>query len=251
MGGHGKIRGSIGVFIGILLFPVFAQLTAGQETNQTTIKKSEDFQRKKWSLQFKIDENFTLSAFQGALISCQRQLSDRSALRLGFGSVSSDFHNDGENTIFENNQNRIDGDNNRDGNSIRLNTALLYIRHLNPRSKVSAYYGIGPNLAWMLEDVKTTSRDYDDSGHVVRTDRYISHRAFFNAGILNVLGVEWFLSKNISLTAEYGLLFIYYWGNTKSIHQYIDTAIEEETNYKSSGFSIDNAPVKFGLSAYF
>jgi len=251
MSGYRKIRGSIGLFIGVLLFPVFAQIAAGQADNQNNIKKSEDFERKKWSLQFKIDENFTLSAFQGALISCQRQVSERSALRLGVGVVSSDFHNDGENTISENNLSQIDGDNTRDGNSIRLNTSLLYIHHLNPHSKISAYYGIGPNLVWMWEDVKTTSRGYDDSGHTTSTDRYKSHDTFFDAGILSVLGIEWFLSKSISLTAEYGLIFNYYWGNTKSTHQYVNTSIEEEMKYKSSGFSIDNAPVKFGLSAYF
>jgi hypothetical protein len=251
MNGFAKIRGSIGLFIGILLIPVFAQIAAAQETNQTAQKKSEDFQRKKWSLQFKIGDNFTLSSFQGALISCQRQVSDRSAIRLGVGINLSDDHRDYDRNEFDTNSYNRDSEENIDSDSKYINTSLLYTRYAHPESNLTAFYGFGPNLEFEWYNAEDEHIGYDVSGNVTSKSKQKIDIDNIDIGIIGALGFEWFLSKSISLTAEYGLLLKYYWDKRKSRTENVFSSYGTETEFKSNGFAIDATSVKFGLSAYF
>ena len=181
-----------------------------------------------WSMQFRVANNFTLSSFEGALISAKKHLSDKTALRFG---VSANFKHYNDEYVAEYDQKRTDS-------RVSLGLKFQLIKYISPKSKLSFYYGLGPNIEYSRNKLEY---EYNDTTH---EDRYTYNRTL-GIGLLFTWGLEWFFTENLSLMAEYGGGVEYSHGIKEDYHN--DILGENDTDI----FEFFSNNVNFGLSVYF
>ncbi|MBL7960720.1 hypothetical protein JNL27_10835 [bacterium] len=215
-----------------LIFFVISQLLAQDDKATTAL------QNKHWALQFHIGSNFSLSSFQGSLISLKRQFSEHSAFRFGVSFGSNISNLDGESRIFP--VDTIQSKNKTNSNGLTVGIVTQYIRYSPIDENIVAYYGAGPNLSIMHSKYDTESLNNDQT---TRTNSW-------GAGLNGVFGVEWFVKKNLSLSAEYAGSIDYNFSHQKNTSKYIGgpTYINESNSH---GFNFGSNYVNFGLSVYF
>jgi opacity protein-like surface antigen len=183
-----------------------------------------------WALQFRVSENFTLSTFEGSVVSLKRHYSPSTALRLG---VSLALRSSDETSGFSN----PDTVNSRDlsDDTYQLGFALHYLHYTNPGSRVTPFLGAGPAVSFNHSKRSTTVSD------VEATQSY----KYWSAGLSGVLGVEWFPSSSVGIHAEYGLSAKY----TKQTNDAEYMGQKEDRDGHS--WSLTGSSVLFGLSVYF
>jgi len=187
-----------------------------------------------WALQFQIDDNFNLGAFQGAIVSAKRHRSDRSAFRVGLGlSVEVDDVNS--------TTSRMDSVRNtetRDESSQFVRLDLQYIRYSNPKAPVKFLFGCGPLVSFSNADHEMTR----EIGSIK------SESTSWTAGVSGLVGVEWFAASRISFHAEYGIELLYRWTNSSSE---TSTANPTRSEHTMSMGDLRARGVLFGVSGYF
>lgn len=180
-------------------------------------------------------DNFTLGAFEGSILSAKRQLSESRALRLGLGVSAGRSTLDSEDSSIDENSN----------NQQALSADVQYLIYPMDEGTIRVFYGGGPTFGFARnhnEREIETSRTLRE-----RTDRR------YEVGVTGVLGAEWFVKENISLTAEYGV---------QAEYDRIDQTIEQESidldqppvtveDEQRSSFSFGPRPVRLGVSVYF
>jgi opacity protein-like surface antigen len=172
-----------------------------------------------------VADNFQLSSFRGALLSVKHQVSPRSAWRLG---AEVDFSDQNQSTRADTLLNESDA------TLTSLGVTFEYLRYTSPVSRTKVYFGGGLGAGYGRAS----------TGRLFPTTH--SNTTWSWSGSLNgLLGVEWFMTGNLSLSGEYGLSIRY---RKEKNTQENDSAIQ--TGERST-FSISDRGVLFGLSAYF
>lgn len=211
--------------------------------------------RGSWSLQFRISNNFTLSSFEGALISAKRHLSNNSAIRFGLslsgstGDISTD-----------NIASRIDSltndtsNNSSDGElsdiSVGATTQIMF--YTTSDKKIDFYFGVGPDLSYTR-----SKRDYDlqyiQQDDPIRNGKDTDYSRTWTFGLLGSWGVEYFVTQKLSLMAEYGAGLGYYSRYRESKRtQFIDERTQTTLRTEEENrFRFYSSNVNFGLSVYF
>jgi hypothetical protein len=218
----------------------YAQTNEPQKTNaENSLVKGA------WALQFQINNNFSLSSFQGSTLSAKRHFSDKKAVRFGV-SLSGSFSD----------QDQISGapgtvgpkaelDENSQG--IGINTQ--FVIYPSPDKSVNFFFGAGPVLQFSRSSQTSTS-----SNNSLTTRNKIKFTAW-SRGITGILGVEWFAIRNISFIAEYGSTLGYNsTSQTDTVEQKTDTSgyiVTNELKRNSKGLQLGPGLVKFGVSVYF
>ena len=192
--------------------------------------------RGKYALQFQIASNFQLASFNGATISGKYTLPDGNALRAGLSingnSTSSDV-NQNTNPIY----NTPEYNRKSSSSSYGITLIAQYLLYNPVINDVSFYYGGGP-LAGISynknNNTGTSSNNYEDITNG------------WTLGVTLVCGVDWFISKRLSISAEYGLVASY----SKTINNTLNATPQwtQQTNY---GYQFGGNNVKLGLSIYF
>lgn len=204
-----------------------------------------------WALQFQISQNFTLSDFQGSVLSLKKHLSAKTAIRLGIGIdiQTSDENNEFRRFLADTLSVSSNTDDNKDTHSINLATQFLYYPSSNNRIK--PYWGAGPFIQY--GHFKRDKNGQND----LTMDRFVENRdrSDWEFGVSTLIGVEWFVTSKISLLAEYGISFAHFAIDTREVTRQIpnDPALAElrtENQNNSDGFIIRALPVRFGLSVY-
>lgn len=230
-----------------------------------------------WALQFRVAPNFTLTSFQGGIISAQYQLTKRHALRLGLsGNVRFDDEDGTErsreetdilaqperNTFAEQNETV---DRRLEGYSLGLETQL--IRYLPNDTAIKPYWGYGPMVNYSYSESRT-SRESENPREVnernetsLSTTLQRQERRTWAWGAQGVFGVEWFMHSQISLLAEYRLRAEYVVFRTERTSS---TSQEDRRNderfvrltqrtdtLRTNGWRIAGEAVRFGVSVYF
>jgi hypothetical protein len=190
----------------------------------------------KFALQFQINRDFQLSDFQGSTLSGKYHFSARDAVRLGlmveFGDSDMETSSNLLDTI---NVNTSNIDNSSFG--ITLNTQ--YIRYIKATDDISFFAGGGPFISY-----STTS----SNGELMRKDPFEKYKRTndsYSFGVDLLLGIEWWFHKYISLSAEYGMKFIY--RSRESIAEQGVLRQETTENY----FRITANSINFGITVYF
>jgi opacity protein-like surface antigen len=201
------------------------------------------------ALQFQIDNNFHLSSFDGTTISLTKQKSPNSAIRIGL-SISGSLSNSDQNDDDQTNTRRITvGDRNDNNISVNLNALCLRYRTATNGS-INPYVGIGPTIGFSRNKTEASGTTYYTDATIESTSS--DRRYTLTGGIASAVGVEWFVSKSLSLTAEYGVQLVYVYTDRDSSSR--STRItEDSTSVNSSDgatisreFALDSRPVKFG-----
>jgi opacity protein-like surface antigen len=197
------------------------------------------------ALQFQIGSNFTLTSFQGAALSYKHHLKPLRAVRVGSELSLSKSNFDltevdsvGE-TLSKSDQTRY---------YVRFNTQLIW--YSESHSGISFFYGVGPFLGF---------------GKSEKKDEWVSHypghsrtnldetKTGWSLGLTGLVGVEWFVSKSISLHAEYRISL----GYSREKREYNRTTISQTGKSYITGNEtikfrqLSSDGVRFGLSVYF
>jgi len=210
---------TMGIVIALLLSLLYAQAYT-QDNTKDQPERRNSLIGGSWSMQFKFMQDFTLTDFEGALISAKRHFTDKSALRFGL-DLGFYFENIHEST-------------DRDKNWFDMSFTALYVYYTSPNAPINFYLGFGPKISY-----GRTKTVYDDD------DATYDYYRNWAIGVVGVWGVEWFVTKRISLICEYGAGLLY------------NSAINEKQRsggnsaIKTHRFQLFSDSVDFGVSVYF
>ena len=216
---------------------------------QSPLAKENSLKNGKWALQFEIDRDFDLAAFQGTTLSIKRQTADNRAYRLGltifldFGDGEISRTGDGYPYV----PTRYPGD--RDFNTRRIDINFQRIFYTDNSAPVNLFFGVGPTASFYHTKDEIDVRNA--SGTLIDFQENIANASSLGASA--ILGVEWFFTKDLSLLGEYGTSFTYAYSVRRQQRRYVSTSTSYSfyNHEETSSFKISSANVKFGLSVYF
>lgn len=235
--------------IWLLVVVIFLSVTKNslsQEISDTVKNKKiesvkNSLEKGKWALQFTIDQNFTLSNFEGSIASVKKQLSPNRALRLGLSLEF--FHNKSE----QRENTRTDTTHPDNGKHTDFSVFIYptYLFYVNPQEMINLYFGAGITLGGRYHWTEN------------KQDLIIGYNYYYNysrsysygGGLTGAVGVEFFPLKNFSIIAEYFASFQYSHSIEKNIRDYPGDFRQTESN--SDSFEFFGKRVNFGLSVYF
>jgi len=238
------------VLIALILIIMFCgnQVIFSQSSSE---EKKNSLEQGSWSLQFQISSNFTLRSFQGTNFSVKRHLSSKSAIRFGIGLLA--VTNDREEESDENNSFNLARKTEIEDNQTQINISSYYIYYPNPHKNINVYFGGGPILGYSDYDETRNGTDVIQDTINVQ-NRYKNEVKGYSIGILGLIGVEWFVNKDISFHAEYGSSFFYEKSKLETTSTRISTSNNDDTKVvttEDKRFMFRSNGVKFGISVYF
>jgi hypothetical protein len=190
----------------------------------------------KFALQFQINRDFQLSDFQGSTLSGKYHFSTRDAVRLGITLELSDAE-------FEASSNQIDtinvSTNSIDQSTFGITINTQYIRYIKGTDDIAFFVGGGPFINYSTTTSNGEIRETDPVEKYKRTDDS------YSLGVDLLLGIEWWFHKYMSLSAEYGMKFMY--RSRESIAE--QGVLRRETTDKY--FRITANSINFGITVYF
>ena len=209
-------------------------------------KRENSLETGAWALQFQITRNFTLSRFEGSVISAKRHFSDKKSLRFGLSLNASISDNEQNLTQSASDTLRqiVKADADNDTQNIEL--SVQYVVYPSPAKEVNLFLGVGPMVGFNRRKSKTDS-ERGIPNPVESTSQMTSKQ--WSIGVSAILGAEWFATKSISFLAEYGLSLNYIW--LKDSRKDSTAGVVTESENKSKFFNLSATSVKFGLSVYF
>lgn len=192
----------------------------------------------KFALQFQINENFTLTNFQGTTFSGKYHLGKKSAIRAGLSLFFDDSSFDRESTYNDNDT--LSYVEKSDNNSIGLTIITQYVYYLVRTDDIGFYLASGPTFGFGHSEGETKLSISDST-----VEKGTGSTDNFNAGLDAIIGVEWSFHKDMTLSAEYGIKFYY----THQTSEFETTSRKD----KRTNESIRLTPnyINFGISVYF
>ncbi|GJQ61338.1 MAG: hypothetical protein SCALA702_03910 [Melioribacteraceae bacterium] len=215
------------IFVGLFYSSIFAQ--------EAEEKKEEVDLSGKFALMFQVGSNFSLRTFEGSTISAKYQISNVSSVRF---SLSTNFFGD------DTKQDAIRADTlysklDEERNFSNLDLSIYYLQKLRSFDDIGFYVGVGPFVR--LKNTFTKLNETQPEMQFEGTDINNSY------GVSFIVGVEWFVKKNISFLAEYSSSYFY---STSQDYQ-PSTSYTYSWNTKSSEWAFSSNGAKIGLSLYF
>ena len=238
------------MFAAVAFTLLFTHDIRAQGNEPATSSRQNSLREGCWALQFQVNQNFSLSSFQGAVLSVKKHYSDDVAIRLGlsFSTTSSQFD---QATRYLPPSDTIRSSNSSNSGGFNIRVASQYIYYTEPSAPINLFIGGGPIVSY-----SRFSHDFEwnnTNGGNFSNSKTSSLENAWAVGISGAFGIEWFASEQISLLGEYGISAEYSWAKytstTSTSSNFGQQTQEGETNSKS--FLISPALVKFGLSVYF
>lgn len=229
------------IIILIIILGLFSVNTIyGNNQNSTN-----SIQKGAKALQFQIGRDFTLSSFQGALISYKWHSSDKTAWRIGLNLDAKKQECSSDRTY----QDTLTSELYDNRKSYVIGITTQYVIYPYPEKNIQFYYGIGPIANYSYAKRKYEQININKSNEISSTTT--SKSTSWSVGISLVAGLEGFVKKNISIHSEYGISLKYQKGKTTSRKEYSDNSDEIKSNDSSKCYFLKPMLVKFGLSVYF
>jgi len=190
-----------------------------------------------YSIQFGISDNFRLSTFEGSLLSVKYNFTEKTALRIALSIYANSTNN--VNQHFRQDTLYVKTINEDDGKSSSI--SLLLLRRIRDRDYISVYFGVGPFVSY------NKHRTHDETYYYNNDTNPFSdgQNNYWDLGLAGLLGSEVFVTKYISIFAEY---------NCRYRYRYIKSNGErrtELTTTKTKSSEFKSLSLKFGLSVYF
>ena len=200
-----------------------------------------------WALQFRIGEDFTLRSFEGMNLSVKKHLKSNHAVRFGI-----DFGGDNIKLMDEldNDSQSLSAQATEKAHFLRLSAHYLFY----PRAakSIEVFFGAGPFFGVLMHNAESGSQDMNTDP--LQEDRALEmDRDSWTLGASFIIGVEWFVKKEISLTAEYGTSFSYTHSRIDRVEEGMvdQDANSQTTSSEISHYKFEANQVKFGVSIYF
>ena len=220
----GKLKGMPLILLVPVLLIFLTGGVMGQDGRNESDQGHNSLVKGSRSFQFRISPDFTLSAFDGAMISAKKHFSPNSALRFGIGLDA---------RIGRLEEDQMD----RDFTDLDIDATIQYIYYPSPQSAINFYSGSGPIVEFQRYKENAEYEDDSDAGY--------SYTRSWSVGLLGSWGVEWFADENISFICEYGAGIRY-----ASIRgeNHLGISGRDQSSHEVSFFS---QGVDLGLSVYF
>jgi len=198
----------------------------------------------RWAIQFELGSFINPNFFESVMFSLKPQLSRYLALRFG---VSYDFRtNEGDE---ESNGISFPDESRENYASVKAN--LQY--YINPKDNIVFYIGLGPMYRYTDYKSQNVDVNSDSQGNTYSFEYYFSSKSW-SAGVVGLLGVEWFLHHRISFLGEYNITAMFgkyqYTSTRKSSSSFFGdevTVSTKDNNTTQYNFNI----AKVGVSVYF
>ena len=221
----------------LIIVIVFSAMQLHGQTDSTASHKS--LSEGVWALEFGVSSNFTLTSFQGSVLSVKYHPSATRAIRVSIsGEASSSSEEEfGTERFVSKHQ------------TVEITSAYLFYSPI--REDLYLFWGFGPSVGYdrSYEKYPTTGTpDYD----VTR----ITELPEWNVGASIALGAEWFAVKWLSLHAEYGISATYTWGKFHEVfdHEPLSPPLPayslEYENRVIKSWEVRPTSVRFGVSVY-
>lgn len=141
-------------------------------------------------------------------------------------------------------------------------SALLnaqYLVYALPEGAIQPFVGGGPLLGFSWgrdEQIDREVQRFTNGREEVVLEESVNRSQSYRVGLVGVLGFEWFVHSNISLSAEYGVRASYRWSQNEqsSLIRAVDdesSRREVTTEGSSSGLEVRARSVLFGVALYF
>ncbi len=247
------LKNKILLLIIALIALSFSSKAQNQKPDSTNLKCGT------WALQFGISSNFTLTSFQGSTIGAKYQLSQSRAIRGGI-TLNGNTNNGPSSysgSIGDSSAGTMPG--NSSAKSANISFVIQYLWYMNPNGPVHLYAGFGPSVLYdyyhsSFNNPYLYNNGNDQSYWVKENYNYVSTE--WAVGAAEVVGVEWFACRWLSLHADYSEVIEYVWGssssnrsyNAPSNTSYISNALSNSAS--SKGWELNNSAVGFGLNVY-
>ena len=216
----------------ILLFVSQLAITSGFSQSTSYLDSLDG----KFALQFQINENFSLSNFQGSVLSGKYQFSKRDAIRLGLEFIFGDSESE---TVVNNLDTNVVDQRVEDTNNLGFTINSQYIHYIRGTDDISLFCGIGPYFRY-YKSTRNRELVVDEIKNLIE-----SENKNYGIGLDLLVGVEWWFHKYMSLSAEYGLKFSY-WSSKSSFE---DNSVKGESENKA--YNISGNHINFGITVYF
>lgn len=228
-------------FAAFVLLSLFTISITAQETEDIPSLKG------KFALQFAISQNFTLSSFQGGIISAKYHFTDNTSIRFGISTTVDDGNTD-ETINYFRTDSTYSVKKKDDQNRTMFGVRLQIIQNVVKTSDILFFVGAGPFVEFGSSERKTNEfTPSNDNVEDYKSD-------YTNYGLDVLCGIEWFVKSNISISAEYG----FYAGFSNTTSELFDsyTTLSNISGYttrknKDDKFRFANRGVNFGVSFYF
>ncbi|TAK67418.1 MAG: hypothetical protein EPO24_00490 [Bacteroidetes bacterium] len=210
------------MFIIFVTMTIFSFSLYGQEDTVNTINLDG-----KYAIMFQVTSSFSLRSFEGQLFSAKKMIDNEQAWRLGVSL--SGYHREGDNigsdyTVYD-----------ASASQISLSLSFSKQNYMNSEDFIRLYTGLGLRVR------------YDHSWGESNFTSYSNANESISMGPIIYIGIEWFFTKRMSLSGEYGG-YLYYRYNYYSM--YSNSLSKDVTSSDQTiGFSQDD--VKLGISVYF
>jgi len=136
-------------------------------------------------------------------------------------------------------------------NRITLSLAVQWIRYTDNYGNLSLLYGIGPIFGFSVNDGVNSRDPRAILPYTYSYDRKTATKAIYT-GLVPVVGVEWFLHKNLSFHAEYSATIKMGWRSTDDSNHNGSTYnwVEYDSHTEGIYYEIRNN-ANAGVSFYF
>lgn len=242
---------TIGLLLPIMILVFFCQQAGAVQFRSK--KKKSNVQKYQWGLQIALDgkgeENSDDNDYQGIRFSLKRQTSKHTAVRfnLGFYGHKVDYSRHG---LFESRSITIDLDDNRRFDFTEVNLSAHYLYYPAPDNKFQFFWGAGPRLSIGETEPGTVLVYHDYRYGDYYEEVYSNNSTKLGLGVETTVGSEWFLGRNFSLLAEWGVILQNEWYLFELDYDgYRGTVDDIETI--NDGLHLDASRFKLGVAFYF
>ena len=243
---------TIGYLLPIMIILFFCQQSqAVQFRSKKKRNKVQSYENYPWGLQIALDgstnDNYDDNDYSGIRFSLKRQTSKHTAARINLGLYGHEVEY-GPRGYFESGNITIDFDDNKKFDFTGVNLSLQYLYYPSPDNRFQFFWGAGPRLsANEIAPGMVTIYQYDGYNDYY-DEVYSDNTTKLGLGIEATVGSEWFLSKNFSLLAEWGIVLQNEWyflefDNYDYYYDDIETV--------NDGLHLDASRIKLGAALYF
>ncbi len=200
-----------------------------------------------WAILIRYSNNLSFDSFEGANLSMQRTVGEKSAIRVGI-SISADDNEGSGTTELNTNNSESYSEGKHDNISFSINTKYLY--ELISNKNIKFYIGSGPFYSH-YNSTSTSKQKYINADTLSGNVQEKREEDYYNYGLELITGIEWLAKPYLSLLAEYGTKFYYRNSASERISKNHNYSSESIQKGESDGFSIDSLPIRIGIAFKF
>jgi hypothetical protein len=180
----------------------------------------------------KADTGININFFNGYAIAYKWNTSQNLSYRVYLNLYSSFNNIDFDTEYINSNSQDGTGTSNDKSSSYGVNISFQFLYNIISKKSLNLYLGIGPSLNYSYRQWESDSKSkYEDRNN--STYYYTNSDKSYGVGIVTLLGVEAFLTSNISFFAETYLSGYKSWHDYENINNRDNSNDEEPSNNKA------------------